>query len=173
MDLKQGISYLERERGREGGGERETEIEGRYREIDGRNRKIQGRDRKIYGRNRKIEGRDREIEGRNIEIEGRNIEIERRDIETEKPRDRADNKNPKQSWVAQLVINKSLVGSSHQNKFSHLGKLLCPIEDRVNSPRPVSRRRLWRPKKSRPNQIFPDRGRKYAKANGPRILAIS
>jgi hypothetical protein len=36
-------------------------------------------------------------------IEGRNIEIEGRDIETEKPRDRADNKNPKQSWVAQLV----------------------------------------------------------------------
>jgi hypothetical protein len=38
LDLKQGISYLERERGRGGG--RESEIEGRDREIDGRNRKI-------------------------------------------------------------------------------------------------------------------------------------
>jgi hypothetical protein len=51
-DLKQGISYLERERG-----EREKEIEGSDGEIDGRNRKIEGRDL-------------------------------------------ADNKNPKQSWVA-------------------------------------------------------------------------
>jgi hypothetical protein len=39
------------------------------------------------------------------EIDGRNKKIEGRDIETEKQRDRADNKNPKQSWVAQLVIN--------------------------------------------------------------------
>ncbi len=34
-------------------------------------------------------------------------EIEGRDIETEKQRDRADNKNPKQSWVAQLVFNRN------------------------------------------------------------------
>jgi hypothetical protein len=51
-DLKQGISYLERE----------TEIEGKDREIDGRNRKreteIKGTDREIDGRNRQIEGRD-------------------------------------------------------------------------------------------------------------------
>ena len=31
-------------------------------------------------------------------------EIEGKDIETQKQRDRADNKNPKQSWVAQLVL---------------------------------------------------------------------
>ncbi len=49
LDLKQGISYLERERGRE------------------------------------IRGIDRKIEGRGSET--------------------ADNKNPKQSWVAQLVHN--------------------------------------------------------------------
>jgi hypothetical protein len=36
LDLKQGISYLERESGRGPGGERE---------IDGRNIKIEGRDR--------------------------------------------------------------------------------------------------------------------------------
>ena len=45
-------------------------------------------------------------------IEGkgkRESEIEGRDIETEKQRDRADNKNPKQSWVAQLVINNSII----------------------------------------------------------------
>jgi hypothetical protein len=36
-------------------------------------------------------------------------EIEGRDIETEKQRDRADNKNPKQSWVAQLVSNKTRI----------------------------------------------------------------
>jgi hypothetical protein len=54
-NLKQGISYLERVRGR---GERDCD---------------------------------------------RGLEIEGRDIETEKKRDRADNKNPKQSWVAQLV----------------------------------------------------------------------
>ena len=47
-----------------------------------------------------------EIQGRDIEIEGRDIEIEGRDIETEKQRNRADNKNPKQSWVAQLVTYK-------------------------------------------------------------------
>jgi uncharacterized protein (DUF3084 family) len=79
---------------------REIEIEGRDREIDGRNRKIEGRDREIDGRNKKIEGRDREIDGRNRKIEGR-------DKETEKQRDTADNKNPKQSWVAQLVLNKT------------------------------------------------------------------
>ena len=50
-----------------------------------------------------IDGRNRKIEGRDIEIEGRDIEIEGRDIETEKQSDRAGNKNPKQSWVAQLV----------------------------------------------------------------------
>jgi hypothetical protein len=44
-----------------------------------------------------IKGRDRKIEGRNRKIEGR-------DIETEKQRDIADNKNPKQSWVALLVV---------------------------------------------------------------------
>jgi hypothetical protein len=46
-----------------------------------------------------------EIQGKDIEIEGRDIEIEGRDIETEKQRNRADNKNPKQSWVAQLGSN--------------------------------------------------------------------
>jgi hypothetical protein len=51
-----------------------------------------------------IEGRDRKIEGREREIDGRNRKIEGRDTETEKQRDRADNKNPKQSWVAQLVL---------------------------------------------------------------------
>ncbi len=45
--------------------------------------------------------RDREIE---MEIEGRDIEIGGRDRET---RDIADNKNPKQSWVAQLVYYNS------------------------------------------------------------------
>jgi hypothetical protein len=35
LDLKQGISHLEKERGR---GERETEIEVRYREIERRDR---------------------------------------------------------------------------------------------------------------------------------------
>jgi hypothetical protein len=68
---KQGISYLERKRGR---GERETEKDGRDREIDGRNRKT-----------------------------------EWRDIETEKQRDRADNKNSKQSWVAQLVYDNMYI----------------------------------------------------------------
>jgi hypothetical protein len=81
---KQGISYLERKRGR---GERETEKEAREREIEGRNRKIEVRDMQIVGRNRKREGRDKE---------------------TEKQRDRADNKNPKHSWVAQLVTDKNL-----------------------------------------------------------------
>jgi hypothetical protein len=38
-----------------------------------------------------------------MEIDGRNRRTEGRDIETEKQRDRADNKTPKQSWVAQLV----------------------------------------------------------------------
>ncbi len=90
MDLKLGIrpkagNFFSGKREREGG--RETEIEWRDREIDGRNRKIEG----------EIEGRDREIVGRNGKIEGR-------DIETEKQRDRADNKNPMQSWVAQLVF---------------------------------------------------------------------
>jgi hypothetical protein len=33
--------------------------------------------------------------------------MEGRDIETEKRRDRANNKNPKQSWVTQLVTNQS------------------------------------------------------------------
>ncbi len=52
MDLKQGIkpkagNFLSGKREGEGGGERETEIEGR-------NRKIEGRDREIDGRNRKI-----------------------------------------------------------------------------------------------------------------------
>ena len=53
MDLKlgirpkQGISYLERKRGR---GERETEKDGRDREIDGRNRKIEERDMEIHCR---------------------------------------------------------------------------------------------------------------------------
>jgi hypothetical protein len=41
LDLKQGISYLEIERG---SGERETEIEGRDRKIEGRDRKIEKRD---------------------------------------------------------------------------------------------------------------------------------
>jgi hypothetical protein len=36
-------------------------------------------------------------------MEGRDIVIGGRDIETEKQRDIADNKNPKQSWVVQLV----------------------------------------------------------------------
>jgi hypothetical protein len=45
------------------------------------------------------EGRDRKIEEINRKIEGI-------DIETEKQRVRADNKNPKQSWVVQLVIYK-------------------------------------------------------------------
>jgi hypothetical protein len=53
-------------------------------------------------RNRKI---FREIEGR--EIEGREIEIGEREIQTEKQRDKVDNQNPKQSWVAQLVSNHS------------------------------------------------------------------
>jgi hypothetical protein len=44
---KQGISYLERKRGR---GERETEKDGRDREIDGRNRKIEERDMEIHCR---------------------------------------------------------------------------------------------------------------------------
>jgi hypothetical protein len=79
LDLKQGISYLERESGRGGGPGMEIE-------IDGRNRKIDGRNREIDGRNRKIEGRDKE---------------------TEKQRDRADNNNPKQSLVAQLVLYNS------------------------------------------------------------------
>ncbi len=40
------------------------------------------------------------------EIEGQRDRGERhRDKETEKQRDRADNKNPKQSWVVQLVNN--------------------------------------------------------------------
>ena len=56
LDLKQGIFYLERERGRE----------------------IKETDRKI----RKIEGRGSETD---------------------------DNKNPKQSWVAQLVLNKTII----------------------------------------------------------------
>jgi hypothetical protein len=47
LDLKKGISYLERETGR-----------GRDRELDGRNRKIEGRNREIDGRKIKIEGRD-------------------------------------------------------------------------------------------------------------------
>ncbi len=53
MDLKlgigpkQGISYLERKRGR---GERETAKDGRDREIDGRNRKIEERDMEIHCR---------------------------------------------------------------------------------------------------------------------------
>jgi hypothetical protein len=38
------------------------------------------------------------------EIEGREIEIGEREIQTEKQRDIVDNQNPKQSWVAQLVI---------------------------------------------------------------------
>jgi hypothetical protein len=50
---------------------------------------------------REGEGRERETE-----IDGRDREIEGRDIETEKQRDRAGNKNPKQSWVAQLVSDK-------------------------------------------------------------------
>ncbi len=45
------------------------------------------------------------IGGRNREIQGRDIEIEGRYIETEKQRNGADYKNPKQSWVAQLVYN--------------------------------------------------------------------
>jgi hypothetical protein len=53
-----------------------------------------------------IEGRDRKIEGRDREIDGRNRKIEWRDIETEKQRDRADNKNPKQSWVAHLLLSE-------------------------------------------------------------------
>ena len=91
MDLKlgigpkQGVSYLERKRGR---GERETDKDGRDREIDGRNRKIEERDMEIDGRNRKTEWRD---------------------IETEKQRDRADNKNSKQSWVAQLVYDNMYI----------------------------------------------------------------
>ncbi len=93
MDLKQGISYWERERG-SGGGGRDTEIEGIEREIDGRNWKIEGRDREIDGRNWKIEGRD---------------------IETEKKIGRADNKNPKRSWVAQLVNYK---GAKETAKFN-------------------------------------------------------
>jgi hypothetical protein len=40
-----------------------------------------------------------------MEIDGRNRKTEGRDIETEEQSDRADNKNPKQSWVAQLVFN--------------------------------------------------------------------
>jgi hypothetical protein len=94
LDLKLGIgskagNFLSgNEKGTEWGGERE---------IDGRNRKIEGRDREeIGGRNRKIKGRDREIDWRN----------RKRDIETEKRRDRADNKNPQQSWIAQLVKYK-------------------------------------------------------------------
>ncbi len=83
LDLKQGIgpkagNFLSGKRESEGGGSRG--------------------EREIYWRNRKIEGRDREIDGRNRKIEGR-------DKETEKQRDRADNNNPKQSWVAQLVLN--------------------------------------------------------------------
>ena len=55
LDLKLGIkpkagNFLSGKReGEGGGGERETEIEGR-------NRKIEWRDREIDGRNRKIEG---------------------------------------------------------------------------------------------------------------------
>ena len=60
LDLKQGISYVEREGG---GGERERDW-------------------------------DRKIEGRDIKIE--------------KKRDRANNKNPQQSRVAQLVNYKYL-----------------------------------------------------------------
>jgi hypothetical protein len=39
-------------------------------------------------------------------MEGRDIVIGGRDIETEKQRDIADNKNPKQSWVVQLLLYK-------------------------------------------------------------------
>ncbi len=73
-------------------------------------------------RETEIEGRDREIGGRNREIHGRDIEIEGRDIETEKQRNGADNKNPKQSWVAQLV----------QYNLVKLKKLLSSVEDCPN-----------------------------------------
>jgi hypothetical protein len=44
---------------------------------------------------------------RDIEIEGRDWDTERyRDIEAKRHRDRADSKNPEQSWVAQLVQNR-------------------------------------------------------------------
>ena len=60
----------------------------------------------IERQRREIEGRDRWEKQKDREIDGEIRKIEGRDIETEKHRDRADNKNPKQSWVAQLVINK-------------------------------------------------------------------
>ncbi len=51
------------------------------------------------------EGRDRGERQRG-ETEGRDRGETQRsgDIETKRQRDRADNKNPKQSWVAQLVL---------------------------------------------------------------------
>jgi hypothetical protein len=44
-------------------------------------------------------------------------EIEGRGIETEKQRDRANNTNPKQSWVAQLVIHIFTLAEMHQEGF--------------------------------------------------------
>jgi hypothetical protein len=71
LDLKQGISYLERERGRKR--ERDKEIEGIDREIEGWNRMIDGRDKKTK---RKLDG----------ETE---IQIDRqRDRETKRQRDK-------------------------------------------------------------------------------------
>ncbi len=47
-----------------------------------------------------------EIERQRGETQRQGGETQRqRDIETEKQRDIANNKNPKQSWVAQLVTN--------------------------------------------------------------------
>ncbi len=87
------------------------------------------RDRGEIYRDRWKKQKDREIDERNRKIERQMGEIERqrgrgerhsdrgeserhcdggrggeRDIETEKQRDIADNKNPKQSWVAQASI---------------------------------------------------------------------
>ena len=47
-------------------------------------------------------GRERE----SLKIEGGNRETKRGTV---RQRDRADNKNPKQSWVAQLVLNRYIL----------------------------------------------------------------
>ncbi len=51
-------------------------------------------------------------------------EIEGKDIETQKQRDRADNKNPKQSWVAQLVVSYFIIGFVTQSKSQVVFRLI-------------------------------------------------
>ncbi len=85
---------------REGeGGERERLRQ--REEIEGRDRGK--RQREEIERQKDIGERQMgEIDGRNRKIERQRGETQRQREETWKQRDRADNKNPKQSWVAQL-----------------------------------------------------------------------